>query len=52
MKFYLYESNMTLQSGTLAAPAVLVWDSETLVFVSELKGHLYGVSCIAFSPDG
>ncbi|XP_038701339.1 mitogen-activated protein kinase-binding protein 1 isoform X1 [Tripterygium wilfordii] len=33
-------------------PAVLVWDLTTLTFVSELKGHLYGVECIAFSPDG
>ncbi|KAJ4823364.1 hypothetical protein Tsubulata_027311 [Turnera subulata] len=33
-------------------PAVLVWDSSTLAFVSELKGHLYGIECIAFSPDG
>ncbi|XP_059667920.1 uncharacterized protein LOC132313247 isoform X2 [Cornus florida] len=33
-------------------PAVLIWDSATLAFVSELKGHQYGVACIAFSPDG
>ncbi|KAJ9180608.1 hypothetical protein P3X46_008827 [Hevea brasiliensis] len=33
-------------------PAVLVWDCSTLAFVSELKDHLYGVECIAFSPDG
>ncbi|KAJ4704500.1 mitogen-activated protein kinase-binding protein 1 isoform X1 [Melia azedarach] len=33
-------------------PAVLVWDCETRAFISELKGHLYGVECIAFSPDG
>ncbi|XP_037495031.1 mitogen-activated protein kinase-binding protein 1 [Jatropha curcas] len=33
-------------------PAVLVWDCSTLTFVSELKDHLYGVECIAFSPDG
>ncbi|OMO85146.1 hypothetical protein CCACVL1_10386 [Corchorus capsularis] len=33
-------------------PSVLVWDCVTLAFVSELKGHLYGVECIAFSPDG
>ncbi|XP_060673982.1 uncharacterized protein LOC107430725 isoform X3 [Ziziphus jujuba] len=38
------------ESGTQAA--VLVWDSATLAFASELKGHVYGVSCIAFSPDG
>ncbi|XP_062095314.1 uncharacterized protein LOC133801171 isoform X2 [Humulus lupulus] len=38
------------ESGT--QPAVLVWDSETLALVSELKGHLYGLGCIAFSPDG
>ncbi|GLT37573.1 hypothetical protein SLA2020_118820 [Shorea laevis] len=33
-------------------PAVLVWDCTTLSFLCELKGHLYGVECIAFSPDG
>ncbi|XP_010654199.1 uncharacterized protein LOC100240770 isoform X2 [Vitis vinifera] len=33
-------------------PAVLVWDSKTLAFISELKCHQYGVVCIAFSPDG
>ncbi|KDO53223.1 hypothetical protein CISIN_1g047837mg, partial [Citrus sinensis] len=33
-------------------PAVLVWDCANLAFISELKGHLYGVECIAFSPDG
>ncbi|XP_041026151.1 mitogen-activated protein kinase-binding protein 1 [Juglans microcarpa x Juglans regia] len=33
-------------------PAVLVWDCTSQAFVSELKGHLYGVACIAFSPDG
>ncbi|XP_030479012.1 uncharacterized protein LOC115696243 isoform X1 [Cannabis sativa] len=38
------------ESGT--QPSVLVWDSETLALVSELKGHLYGLGCIAFSPDG
>jgi len=47
---YLYASNMVLQSGP--QPAVLVWDCATLALVSELKGHLYGVACIAFSPDG
>ncbi|OWM81749.1 hypothetical protein CDL15_Pgr007787 [Punica granatum] len=33
-------------------PSVLVWDSANPTLVSELKGHLYGVACIAFSPDG
>ncbi|XP_065853201.1 uncharacterized protein [Euphorbia lathyris] len=33
-------------------PAVLVWDCSTKSYVSELKDHLYGVECIAFSPDG
>lgn len=47
---YLYASNTVLQSGP--QPAVLVWDCATLALVSELKGHLYGVACIAFSPDG
>ncbi|XP_010553083.1 PREDICTED: mitogen-activated protein kinase-binding protein 1 isoform X2 [Tarenaya hassleriana] len=32
--------------------AVLIWDCETLGLVSELKGHLYGVQCLAFSPNG
>nr|GEU51936.1 hypothetical protein [Tanacetum cinerariifolium] len=33
-------------------PAVIVWNSATLASVSALKGHRYGVACIAFSPDG
>ncbi|GMI71397.1 hypothetical protein like AT3G09080 [Hibiscus trionum] len=33
-------------------PSVLVWDCVTHAFISELKGHIYGVECIAFSPDG
>ncbi|XP_031276141.1 mitogen-activated protein kinase-binding protein 1 [Pistacia vera] len=33
-------------------PAMLVWECANLTFISELKGHLYGVECIAFSPDG
>ncbi|WVZ05114.1 hypothetical protein V8G54_018460, partial [Vigna mungo] len=32
--------------------SVLVWDSFTLSVVSELKGHLYGATCICFSPNG
>ncbi|KFK38302.1 hypothetical protein AALP_AA3G096300 [Arabis alpina] len=32
--------------------AVLIWDCETLVLVSELKGHLYGAQCLSFSPNG
>ncbi|KAL5058108.1 hypothetical protein RYX36_029712 [Vicia faba] len=32
--------------------SVLVWDSSTLSLVSELKGHLHGVPCISFSPNG
>ncbi|RDX82457.1 WD repeat-containing protein 62, partial [Mucuna pruriens] len=32
--------------------SVLVWDSFTLSVVSELKGHLYGVTCICLSPNG
>ncbi|MED6150355.1 hypothetical protein PIB30_071499 [Stylosanthes scabra] len=32
--------------------SVLIWDSSTLSIVSELKGHLYGVACICFSPNG
>lgn len=43
-------SNMVLQSGP--QPSVLVWECANLTFISELKGHLYGVECIAFSPDG
>ncbi|XP_057983325.1 uncharacterized protein LOC131168119 isoform X1 [Malania oleifera] len=33
-------------------PAVLVWDCTALAFISELKGHQYGVECIAFSSNG
>ncbi|KAF8397340.1 hypothetical protein HHK36_016253 [Tetracentron sinense] len=33
-------------------PAVLVWDHASQDFISELKGHQYGVASIAFSPDG
>ncbi|RZC84309.1 hypothetical protein C5167_047095 [Papaver somniferum] len=33
-------------------PAVIVWDYSTQIVVSELKVHRFGVSCIAFSPDG
>ncbi|XP_058739718.1 uncharacterized protein LOC131611903 [Vicia villosa] len=32
--------------------SVLVWDSSTLSVVSKLKGHLHGVACICFSPNG
>ncbi|KAK4270452.1 hypothetical protein QN277_023488 [Acacia crassicarpa] len=32
--------------------SVIVWDCINLSFISELKGHLYGVSCISFSPNG
>ncbi|KAF7845400.1 mitogen-activated protein kinase-binding protein 1 isoform X1 [Senna tora] len=32
--------------------SVLVWDSASLSFISELKGHLFGVACISFSPNG
>ncbi|KAK7395150.1 hypothetical protein VNO78_15694 [Psophocarpus tetragonolobus] len=32
--------------------SVLVWDSFTLSVVSELKGHVYGVTCICLSPNG
>lgn len=45
-----YSSTVLLQSGH--QPAVLVWDCMTLTFISELKCHQYGVSSIAFSPDG
>lgn len=43
-------SILVLQSGP--QPAVFVWELSGMVFVSELKGHLYGVACLAFSPDG
>ncbi|KAL0375302.1 UNVERIFIED_CONTAM: WD repeat-containing protein 62 [Sesamum radiatum] len=33
-------------------PGVLVWDCSTLAFRCELKGHQFGVACVAFSPDG
>ncbi|KAJ1437346.1 WD40/YVTN repeat-like-containing domain superfamily [Sesbania bispinosa] len=32
--------------------SVLLWEASTLSAVSELKGHLYGVACICFSPNG
>ena len=41
---------LVLQSGP--QPAVFVWDLAGMAFLSELKGHLYGVACLAFSPDG
>ncbi|KAK7256868.1 hypothetical protein RIF29_30412 [Crotalaria pallida] len=40
-------------AGEAGSPSsVLVWDSSTLSIVSELKGHVYGVACICFSPNG
>ncbi|KAG8376992.1 hypothetical protein BUALT_Bualt09G0121900 [Buddleja alternifolia] len=33
-------------------PAILVWDCATLTFICELKGHQYGVACMALSYDG
>ncbi|KAK4418970.1 Mitogen-activated protein kinase-binding protein 1 [Sesamum alatum] len=33
-------------------PGVLVWDCSTLAFRCEIKGHQYGVACMALSPDG
>ncbi|KAI3514796.1 hypothetical protein L1887_13498 [Cichorium endivia] len=33
-------------------PSIIVWSSATLTSISELKGHRYGVACMAFSPDG
>ncbi|CAI0424370.1 unnamed protein product, partial [Linum tenue] len=33
-------------------PAVLVWEQSTGSFLSDLSGHVCGVECIAFSPDG
>lgn len=39
-----------LQSGH--QPAVLIWDLTTLSLSSELKGHQYGVACMALSSDG
>ncbi|KAF9598508.1 hypothetical protein IFM89_028040 [Coptis chinensis] len=33
-------------------PAVLVWDCSSGALLVELKVHRYGVTCIAFSPDG
>ncbi|KAI3781660.1 hypothetical protein L2E82_11680 [Cichorium intybus] len=38
------------QSGQ--QPSIIVWSSATLTSISELKGHQYGVACMAFSPDG
>lgn len=39
-----------VQSGHLAA--VRVWDVSEGSLVSELLEHKYGVSCVAFSPNG
>lgn len=33
-------------------PAVRVWDVSERLQVSELQEHKYGVSCVAFSPNG
>ncbi|KAL7588937.1 hypothetical protein Lser_V15G39318 [Lactuca serriola] len=33
-------------------PSIIVWSSATMASVPELKGHRYGVACMAFSPDG
>lgn len=38
------------QSGHL--PAVRVWDVAERKQVAELQKHKYGVSCVAFSPNG
>lgn len=38
------------QSGHL--PAVRVWDVAERSQVAELQKHKYGVSCVAFSPNG
>lgn len=38
------------QSGHL--PAVRVWDVAERSQVAELQTHKYGVSCVAFSPNG
>lgn len=38
------------QSGHL--PAVRVWDVAERRQVAELQTHKYGVSCVAFSPNG
>lgn len=46
----LREPNHVLQAGNQSS--VLVWDSSTLSVISELKGHLQGVACICFSPNG
>ncbi|KAL4572352.1 hypothetical protein LXL04_019125 [Taraxacum kok-saghyz] len=33
-------------------PSIIVWSSATMASIPELKGHRYGVACMAFSPDG
>ncbi|PIN24879.1 WD40 repeat protein [Handroanthus impetiginosus] len=33
-------------------PGILVWDCATLSVICELKGHQYGVACMALSHDG
>lgn len=42
--------SVCVQSGHL--PAVCVWDVSEGSLVSELLEHKYGVSCVAFSPNG
>ncbi len=32
-------------------PSILVWDVVTGQLLSECKGHKFGVSCLAFSPN-
>lgn len=31
-------------------PGAIVWDLSNGKIVADLKGHKYGVSCLAFSP--
>ncbi|KAL2484799.1 Transducin/WD40 repeat-like superfamily protein [Abeliophyllum distichum] len=33
-------------------PSVLIWDGITSTLIHELKGHQYGIACMALSPDG
>ncbi|XP_033971848.1 mitogen-activated protein kinase-binding protein 1-like [Trematomus bernacchii] len=33
-------------------PAVRVWDASERLQVAELQEHKYGISCVAFSPNG
>ncbi len=41
----------TLYFGHAHPPPVKVWDVRKKTVVQDFKGHMYGVTCCAFSPD-